>query len=198
MSPSSHTAPAELSTSSRLVGAHPGNTAGCAITCMVGSRGTRLLRVRVPGGLFLALLRAGMLCICDLRVSASILRKGAVHTGMPPCPMPAGDRDWQGQDCRLHTCSCWRRNCSARCIVTLLSIFCLPPWHKGTWPRGSPSSHTASAEPAMGTALSYAHRAAVRDKLWVCSVELRLGQPLASHHQHWVLSPCWLPPGETH
>lgn len=40
---------------------------------------------------------------------------------------------------------------------------------KGTRARGSRAPRTASAKPAVGTALPHSLRAAVRDRLWVCS-----------------------------
>lgn len=103
--------------------------------------------------LLLALLRTGVLCcVC---IWGLHLGKGAGHTGMLPCPKPAGD--WG---------SCWWQSCGSHCVV-LLSAFCPPCRAKGPG-KGIPGSHPPPLSQPWAQ-LCPTFTEVLRGQLWVCS-----------------------------
>lgn len=112
MFPAGHEAPAVLSSSPWPVDAHPGHSVGCRSAGAEGVGAARPPRTRAQGWLLLALLGTGVLCSVSARRCLH-LGKGAGHTGMLPCPVPARDRG-----------SCWWQSCGTHHVVMLLSGFC--------------------------------------------------------------------------
>lgn len=116
MFPAGHEAPARLSSSPQPLDAHP---VGCRIAGAEGMGAARPPWTR-------ALLGMGVLC------SASAcwclhLGKGAGHTGMLPCSVPARDRS-----------SCWWHSCGTHFVVLLSGFY--PHCRAGDLGKGIPVS----------------------------------------------------------
>lgn len=177
MSPAGHAAPAALDAGHRPMGAHPGHSAGCSIA-LTGEQGVP--GSRTPG------LRVGSswprsewgCCARRLHLSASILGKGAGHTGMPPCLVPA--RAHAGREAAAPAAlSCSR-------VASALTV---GQEDLGDGVPGSPNCLRRAGRGHSSAPLSQSSGRGLAVGLLGWSWGSR--QPLASRNRQRVPTPCW-------